>query len=146
MSDIITNLNYSHLKEAMSIVGLRTRYSVIHGTEVPCVIASNNESDFIVYIQQAECLCFQSIVKSTQAGFRDVASHWNINRRFSKTLTHEEGYCLRSESDIKYGITENHLLALIESFNSSVNELFHWVQGPGPKDSLPRPSPGSASR
>jgi len=146
MNNIISPLSNTHVQNTMNKAGLHTRCSVVDGTDVPCIIASREGNEFIAYIHQGQSLCFQAIVKSPQAGFRDVASHWNNNRRFSKALTHGEGYCLRSESDIKYGVTPDHLSALIDTFSSSVNELFHWVQGPGPRDSLPRPAFDSASR
>lgn len=146
MSKIISPLTNDAVQNVMVKVGLQTRSSVIDGTNFPCIVASQEGNEFITYIQQGELLGFQAIVKSPQPGFRDVASHWNNNRWFTKVLTHKDGYCLRSEVDIKYGVTLEHLEALIDTFTSSLNELFGWVRGPGPRGSLPRPAADSASR
>jgi hypothetical protein len=146
MSRILSPLSGTHIQIAMNEAGLQTRQSVIDGTDVPCIVASSEEIEFITYIQQGQSLCFQAIIKSPQAGFRDVASHWNRNRRFSKALTHKEGYYLRFETDIKFGVTPDHLSALVDTFSSSAIEFFGWIQEPGPRSSLPIPTSDSASR
>lgn len=146
MSKIISPLTNDIVQKVMIEMGVRTRPSIIDGTNFPCIVASREGNEFIAYIQQGELLGFQAIVKSPQPGFRDVASHWNNNRWFTKALTHKDGYCLRSEVDVKFGVTLEHLEAQIDTFISSLSELFGWVQGPGPRGALPRPTANSASR
>lgn len=134
MSDIVNDLSLDGVIRAVddlirSGAPIRGAKSSPHlsdknNTGHPCVVTTTDGGQaFDIYIHNRQSLCFQSFIKKPLAGFTDVATWWNLNSRFSKVIPYHEGYNMRFEADICFGVTRTNLRFMIAQFSKSIVEF-----------------------
>lgn len=135
MTEVVSDLSLDGVRRAVTDVGLQARVSAVEGTGTPCVVGSNNDREFIVYIQEKQSLCFQAVIRNPVPGFTDICNYWNSARRFAKVFPFLDGYAMRFEAEISHGVTRENLRALIRTFSRSVVEFSEFAKAP--KSPLP---------
>lgn len=132
LDDVVRAVNdIENLGAPINGVSKATHLSGFEEGDVPCLIVSLKVGNaFDVYIQEQQSLCFQAVVQRPAAGFTDVATWWNLNRRFAKALPCLDGYFLRFEADICFGVTKENLKFMIREFTGALVEFSTLASNP----------------